>query len=146
VSLGSVAEGGVQPESETTVENSESGLQLFVILHLKEEPVSFAVTVNPYVAVVALAPVALLHVEPFGLRSHWYEGLVTSEPTTTLKETEFPICCNGSETGCVVMYGGVQTVRVAALDVTSVLQELLLDTRQRNFQPFMAEDGVKTKF
>jgi hypothetical protein len=58
VSLGFVVDAGVQPESETMLENIESVVQPFVILHLKYDPVSSAVTVNPYVEVAALAPAA----------------------------------------------------------------------------------------
>jgi hypothetical protein len=60
VSLGFVVDAGVQPESETMLENIESVVQpfAFVILHLKYDPVSPAVTVNPYVEVAALRPAA----------------------------------------------------------------------------------------
>ena len=79
-------------------------------------PLSPVADVNEYDAVVALAPDALLHVVPSGLRSHWYDGAVTMAGTETVRLTGAPAMTVPGSMGCWETDGGVHTEsRTAAL-------------------------------
>jgi hypothetical protein len=85
-------------------------------LHRVWMPLSADADVNVYDAVVALAPDALPHVVPSGLRSHWYDSAVTMAGTETESVMGAPAMTVPGFVGCCEIDGCVHTEsRTAAL-------------------------------